>query len=91
MGENILVAPVMKENARVRDIYFPSGLWRDENDPNKAIISGRTWVNYPANLSVLPWFTKVSSSTEDTSGSISHVSGTSHIMMALGLISYLFW
>lgn len=62
MGENILVAPVISQNAVSRDIYLPVGLWRDENNPDSPFIFGRKWLkNYPANLEVLPWFTKVSS------------------------------
>lgn len=88
MGENILVAPVLKNNARSRDVYLPAGSWRDENDPKKAIILGRKWINnYSASLGVLPWFTRVSSDENITSSSISLVSGRSYIL-ALGLILY---
>lgn len=60
LGENILVAPVIRENAKSRDVYLPAGLWRDENHPESSLITGRTWLrNYPADLEVLPWFTKV--------------------------------
>ncbi|XP_026811742.1 myogenesis-regulating glycosidase-like [Rhopalosiphum maidis] len=60
LGENILVAPIVVEGAIYRDIYLPSGLWRDENHPNSHLITGRKWLrNYPAKLDVLPWFTRV--------------------------------
>ncbi|XP_025203029.1 myogenesis-regulating glycosidase-like isoform X1 [Melanaphis sacchari] len=61
LGENILVAPVIVKGAKFRDIYLPSGLWRDENHPNSHLITGRKWLrNYPAKLDILPWFTRVS-------------------------------
>jgi len=60
LGEKILVAPVIVEGATSRDIYLPSGIWRDENHPNSQLIKGRKWLRkYPAKLDVLPWFTKV--------------------------------
>ncbi|XP_001952691.2 myogenesis-regulating glycosidase [Acyrthosiphon pisum] len=62
LGENILVAPVIVEGATSRDVYLPSGIWRDENHPNSKLIKGRKWLrNYPAKLDVLPWFTRVRS------------------------------
>ncbi|XP_022166100.1 uncharacterized family 31 glucosidase KIAA1161-like [Myzus persicae] len=60
LGENILVAPVIVQGAKSRDVYLPSGMWRDENHPNSHLIMGRKWLrNYPAKLDVLPWFTRV--------------------------------
>ncbi|KAL5234234.1 hypothetical protein ACI65C_001644 [Semiaphis heraclei] len=60
LGENILVAPVIVQGAKSRDVYLPSGIWRDENHPNSQLIIGRKWLrNYPAKLDVLPWFTRV--------------------------------
>jgi len=60
LGENILVAPVVVEGATSRDVYLPSGIWRDENHPNSRLITGKRWLrNYPAKLDVLPWFTRV--------------------------------
>lgn len=62
LGENILVAPVIVEGATSRDVYLPSGIWRDENHPNAQLIKGRKWLrNYPAKLDVLPWFTRIRS------------------------------
>ncbi|XP_001952674.2 myogenesis-regulating glycosidase [Acyrthosiphon pisum] len=92
LGEKILVAPVLVEGATTRNIYLPTGLWRDENHPGNALLSGRTWlINYPANLEVLPWFTRVSSDSEpEPSSSVSHnMSSTSYIVV-LCIIAYLF-
>jgi len=61
LGEQIMVAPVLVEGATKRNIYLPTGLWRDENHPGNSLLSGRTWlINYPAGLEILPWFTRVS-------------------------------
>jgi len=30
VGDDLLVAPVIVQSARSRDIYLPAGLWRDE-------------------------------------------------------------
>ncbi|KAJ6650074.1 Myogenesis-regulating glycosidase [Pseudolycoriella hygida] len=55
LGEDILVAPVLQEGRIARDIYLPRGVWEDQNYGNK--YTGPIWVhNYPANLSVLPYF-----------------------------------
>lgn len=94
MGENILVAPVIKESAVTRDVYLPAGMWRDENNPDRDLIPGRTWLrSYPAKLNVLPWFTRVSpttiTKTVSSEGSIIRVLNTCCVL-ALGLIVYLF-
>lgn len=92
MGENILVAPVLVEYARQRDIYLPSGLWRDENHPDSPPIVGRTWLlKYPADLEILPWFTKIGDqpNTPRPSNSITLVS-SSILILVLTSIVYLF-
>lgn len=59
LGEDILVAPILKRGAVRRNIYLPKGYWRDENHPN-VIYKGRRWLrNYYADLSTLPYFTRV--------------------------------
>ena len=58
LGDSILVAPVMEEGAVTRDIYLPSGTWKDMNKKD-VIITGPTWIyNYEADLFTLPYFTK---------------------------------
>ncbi|XP_067012525.2 myogenesis-regulating glycosidase [Anabrus simplex] len=60
LGEDLLVAPVIKEGAVSRDIYLPAGSWKDELRPDQPLIEGRTWLrDYPAALDELPYFTKV--------------------------------
>lgn len=63
LGEDILVAPILEKGTTRRDIYLPKGYWRDENNPNK-IYKGRRWLrHYYADLSTLPYFTRVKHST----------------------------
>lgn len=60
MGEDILVAPIIEEGATQRDIYLPKGSWRDEAKGNGRVYKGRRWLkNYKADLSTLPYFTRV--------------------------------
>ncbi|XP_065224578.1 myogenesis-regulating glycosidase-like isoform X2 [Planococcus citri] len=60
LGENILVAPVLEPGVRSRDIYLPRGVWRDEVNTDSEPIRGPIWLyNYPADLDVLPYFTKI--------------------------------
>ncbi|KAK0095736.1 hypothetical protein PV326_007551 [Microctonus aethiopoides] len=58
LGELILVAPVIEENAIVRNIYLPKGSWKDGN--NNRTYKGPMWLrDYPAPLNVLPYFIKL--------------------------------
>ncbi|KAH0540789.1 myogenesis-regulating glycosidase [Cotesia glomerata] len=57
LGEEILVAPIITENAIARDIYLPKGNWKDGN--NNRTYRGPMWIkDYPAPIDVLPYFTK---------------------------------
>ncbi|XP_049938004.1 myogenesis-regulating glycosidase-like [Schistocerca serialis cubense] len=59
LGEDTLVAPVLREGAVNRDIYLPRGSWRDEANPDHPVIQGPTWLySYPAPLDTLPYFTR---------------------------------
>ncbi|KAJ2938464.1 hypothetical protein O0L34_g12903 [Tuta absoluta] len=65
LGENILAAPVLTENATSRDIYLPKGTWYEEGDTEKAHV-GPIWLrDYPAPLDVLPYFVKAPNSEPD--------------------------
>ncbi|MBA3532981.1 MAG: glycoside hydrolase [Ardenticatenales bacterium] len=58
LGQEMIVAPVMQEGARARDLYLPAGLWRDVLRGD--IVEGGRWLRgYPAGLEHLPWFEKV--------------------------------
>ncbi|CAH1637497.1 unnamed protein product [Spodoptera littoralis] len=58
LGETILVAPVVTNNARSRDIYLPAGKWYEQGDKNKVITGPITLKNYSAPLDTLPFFIK---------------------------------
>lgn len=81
LGEDILVAPVLVEGMVSRDIYLPRGVWTDQNYGDTH--TGPIWLyNYPANLSVLPYFTR--------SGSViltSKITSTIFALLALLLSS----
>ncbi len=58
-GRDILVAPVMKEGARSRNIVLPSGSrWIDMNNTSSVYAGGTTVYAYPAPLDVLPVFVR---------------------------------
>ncbi|KAJ2938463.1 hypothetical protein O0L34_g12903 [Tuta absoluta] len=59
LGENILVAPVVENRARERDIYLPAGTWLVQGDPNRRLEGGDWYRNYPAPLDTLPFFIRV--------------------------------
>lgn len=74
LGEDILVAPVLVEGKVSRDVYLPRGAWIDQNNGDS--YTGPIWLHdYPANLSVLPYFIK--------SGSAILTSQISLILIAL--------
>ncbi len=59
IGNSLLVAPVISEGARARDVYLPAGTWRSYWNLNELHEGG--WLrNYPAPLDVLPLFERLS-------------------------------
>lgn len=57
LGDDIIAAPVIRENARSRDIYLPVGTWVDGN--SGAELTGPKWIrNYSVPLSMLPYFVR---------------------------------
>lgn len=57
LGDNIISAPVTKENVRARDIYLPAGNWVDGNSGTTH--SGPKWIrNYAVPLNMLPYFVR---------------------------------
>ena len=56
-GEEILVAPVVKEGAHTKKIYLPEGTWIDYNDPQKEY-EGEQSITYDAPLDVIPMLVK---------------------------------
>ncbi|KAK6175698.1 hypothetical protein SNE40_014099 [Patella caerulea] len=57
VGDEVLVAPVIEQGKRSRDIYLPKGKWKDVL--RGGIQEGPKWLlNYKAKLSELPHFTQ---------------------------------
>lgn len=57
IGADILVAPILGEGLRQRDIYLPVGYWHDEL--RQINIRGGKWLrNYPVELNEIAWFTR---------------------------------
>ncbi|KOB70265.1 Glycosyl hydrolase family 31 protein [Operophtera brumata] len=82
LGENILVAPVLEENARSRDIYLPTGTWLEAGDPEKAH-AGPGWIrSHPAPLDVLPYFVR-EVPTHNNAGT----TGVAAVLMLFGLLA----
>ncbi|KAJ8978374.1 hypothetical protein NQ317_005955 [Molorchus minor] len=57
LGESILIAPVILEGKRSRDVYLPNGTWVDGN--TNLTIEGPIFLsNYSAPIDILPYFIK---------------------------------
>ncbi|XP_065079534.1 myogenesis-regulating glycosidase-like [Ochlerotatus camptorhynchus] len=57
LGDDVIAAPVIKENARSRDIYLPEGEWVDGNLDDLHV--GPMWLrDYEVPLSMLPYFVR---------------------------------
>jgi len=60
LGDDVLVAPVLEKGAADRDVYLPSGRWRDEL--RRTVLEGDRWYRaYRVALDELPRFTRVPS------------------------------
>ena len=57
LGDEVLVAPVVEQGQREKEVFLPQGKWEEQN--THAVYTGGTSVRVPAPLSVLPWFRKV--------------------------------
>ncbi|XP_011646420.1 myogenesis-regulating glycosidase [Pogonomyrmex barbatus] len=59
LGEDILVAPIVERSLTKRDIYLPSGEWKDMNKEN-TIYMGPGWLkDYSVPIDILPYFKKI--------------------------------
>ena len=56
LGRDVLVAPVVEEGARSREVYFPRGCWRAP-DTGERFRGPATW-RVEAPLERLPWFVR---------------------------------
>lgn len=59
IGDELLVAPVIQDGARQRDIYLPAGTWASYWNQAEKHQGGQWLRNYPTPLDVLPLFVKV--------------------------------
>ncbi|KYP14062.1 glycoside hydrolase family 31 protein [Flavihumibacter sp. CACIAM 22H1] len=57
LGQELLVAPVVKKGARSKKIYLPEGKWIDFNNPGKQF-DGEQVIEYPAPLDIVPVLVK---------------------------------
>ena len=55
LGDSILVAPVLEQDARVRSVIFPAGQWQGDDG---ATVTGPATIEIDVPLSRLPWFRK---------------------------------
>ena len=56
VGEDILVAPVIKKGDTTKKVYIPTGRWIEQNTDD--VYNGPCEVNVNAPLEILPWFKK---------------------------------
>lgn len=56
-GKELLVAPVVKKNARTKNLYLPEGTWVNYND-KRTVYNGEQWMTVDAPLSCIPMFVK---------------------------------
>ena len=54
LGKELLIAPVVKQGAKYRDVYLPKGEWIDYYTGNE--YSGEQLIKYPVELSTIPIF-----------------------------------
>ncbi|KAK7462564.1 hypothetical protein BaRGS_00038393 [Batillaria attramentaria] len=58
LGDDLLVAPVLEEGLRSRDVYLPAGTWRDELRGGN--YTGPQWLKgYAADIDELPYFQRL--------------------------------
>ena len=65
LGDDILVAPILREKATSRHIYLPMGVWQDELRDEE--LQGATWYhNYEVALDEVPHFIRISNTLTDS-------------------------
>ncbi|KAG8223115.1 hypothetical protein J437_LFUL000536 [Ladona fulva] len=62
IGEELIVAPVLREGAREREVYLPAGVWKDGID--SSLRKGDRWMhNYRVNEDKVAYFVKMPDNT----------------------------
>ncbi len=56
-GKDVMIAPVIEEGARSREVRIPEGIWINYNDP-KQVVKGDRTITVDAPLEVLPMFVR---------------------------------
>ncbi len=56
LGDDILVAPVVKKGEYVKNVVFPKGKWQDEKGN---VYEGGQTIAVDAPVEVIPWFTRI--------------------------------
>ncbi|CAG7830010.1 unnamed protein product, partial [Allacma fusca] len=60
LGDDILVAPVVEDGVNKRNIYLPKGVWVSTSNGEKSY-EGPCWLkDWPAPITVLPYFIRQS-------------------------------
>ena len=65
-GPDILVAPILYENVRERNVYLPEGTWKNINDGS--VFTGGQTITAPAPYEAIPVFVKTGSEVEKLLG-----------------------
>lgn len=56
LGNNILVAPVLNKNTYSREIVFPPGKWKGDDE---SVVSGPTKIIVNVPIERLPWYRRM--------------------------------
>ena len=62
IGDDVMVAPIIKEGSTERKIYFPKGTWRSCGDPSEQRYHQAQTETFRVNLTTVLWFVKSSTS-----------------------------
>jgi alpha-glucosidase len=62
LGPDILVAPVLEKGGQSREIVFPPGQWKGEDD---SVVEGPTTLEVDAPLERLPWYRRIDGGRRD--------------------------
>lgn len=62
VGEDIIVAPILRPSTHEREVYLPAGVWKDGIDGS--LRKGSRWIhNYKVSLDKIAYFLKMPDNT----------------------------